>query len=392
MSKQTNQPTRDILVFLPIGVLIILGALLRIFLYEMTIPYPWTAFIIALIAGGAGGVLLARWSFYKSLRLAWWLYGAFLLLAVIAPWLGLQGKLGALTAALNPSFTLAYLWLLFPIIYGLLLYRMRGTGFLGLLLCCLLFAVPFLCGTWVFYREMLCVCVGSFGCFAVLIAAIAQDYFGCNRYAALAFVALGAAAAILLFCIVEPYRLQRILSLLHPETDTLGQNWSMLRLREILGSCRFIGQGRALPYHTEQWMLHASNGSVQKDFFLAFLLYRYGCIVAIPPIACMAAFLALAARRTRRLSNTLGRTLSRGVLTVFAAQTAFSLLTNLGFPLWVSALFPFLSYGNTAFLTNLLLCAVLLSLFLHDADFTDTPYRQRRLRVRFEVKRAKGDI
>lgn len=139
-------------------------------------------------------------------------------------------------------------------------------------------------------------------------------------------------------------------------------------------------------------MLYAGNGSVQKDFFLTFLLYRCGFLAAVPPITCMVVFLALAVRRTRRLSNTLGKVLSCGVLTVFTVQTAFSLLTNFGFPLWVSTLFPFLSYGNTAFLANLLLCGVLLSLFLHDAAFSDTPYRQRRLRVRFEVKRTKGYI
>ena len=386
MREDQSRTTRALFILLPIGILVGLGVLLRIFYYDMKLPYEGAAFAMACVVGCVCGVLLARFNLYKAASYAWWLYGAFLLLAVAMPWLGSAGRLGALTSALNPSFTLAYLWMLFPVVYGLLLYRMRGTGFLGPLACCLLFAVPFLCGAWVFFRSMLCVCVGSLGCFAVLLAAVKRDYFGCNRYAALALLLLGAAATAFLFCVVEPYRLMRILALLRPETDALGQGWSALRLREVLGGCRLIGQGGALPRETEQWMRFAGNGSVQKDFFLPFLMYRYGLLIAALPIGCMSVFFVSAIQRAGQLRGQLGKVLSCGILTVFAAQAAFSLLSAFGLPLWQSALFPFLSYGNMAFLINLLLVGALLSLFRHGASFSDAPFCRRRLRIRVETR------
>ncbi|MDP3448566.1 MAG: hypothetical protein Q8S22_10975, partial [Eubacteriales bacterium] len=88
--------------------------------------------------------------------------------------------------------------------------------------------------------------------------------------------------------------------------------------------------------------------------------------------------------RARRLGCTLGRLLAQAVLFVFAAQSVLSVAVFLGYPLWYSAVFPFLTDNTMAFLMNLLLAGMLASVLRTDGLFQDTEYQRRKLRLRLE--------
>ena len=367
---------------LPLGLLALLGAVLRGFVYDMT-GAQWTAFACALALGAAGFALLLRLDLYRAVRRAWLLYAAFLLLALLVPCICGRAPYRHSLPLLGYS-AAKYLWLLCPVVYGFLLYRLRGTGFPGVLLACALLGGPFLLCVRVFHTTLLCEVLGGLGCLAVLLTAIWENAFGGSRWTALAFVVLGAGFAAFALCIIEPYRLHRVLALWDPARDPDGVGWTILRVREIVRSLRPFGQGGALPPQTALLLQEMQSNTESRNYVLTALMYRYGYAVILLPVGCAAAFLISCVRRIARLQSVLTRMLCIGSVTVLAAQAALSLLACFGSPLWHSAFFPFLSHGSMAFFVDVLLAGVLTSLLRTDTLMADAPCKRRRLTVRLE--------
>lgn len=379
------RPGIAIAVVLPLGLLALLGVLLRLFVYTLT-PGQWGLFGIALVVGSAGFYALLRLNLYRSLRYAWWLAGAFILLALILPAIAER-----MIAYHNQSgywrvyYIAKYLWLLLPPVYGLLVYRMRGTGFAGVLLCCLLFAVPVGLYMRLVFSSYLWESIGALGCFAVLITAILQGSFGCNRWIAFAVVALGAAFCVFLFGIAEPYRASRILSVLNPQRDPNGDGFLILRVREIVSNCVWFGRGETLPEQAAQAMEFFQSNTESRNYVLTMLMHRYGIALMLLPVGTIATFIVFSVRRIRRVGSTLGKILVAGIVAVFFSQAVFSIIACLGYPLWDNAFFPFLSFDSAAFCADLLLAGALTSLLQSDTLFHDKAYRRRKLRVRFDL-------
>lgn len=379
------RPGVAIIVLLPLGLLALLGVLLRLFVYALT-PGQWGLFAIALAVGSAGFYGLLRLNLYRALRYAWWLAGAFLLLAMILPAFAER-----IIAYHNQAgywcfyYITRYLWLLLPPVYGFLVYRMRGTGFAGVLLSCLLFAIPI----WLYMRfifsSYLWEAIGALGCFVVLLTAILRDSFGCNRWIAFFVVVLGTAFCTLLFGIVEPYRASRILAVLNPWRDPNGDGFLILRVREIVSSCVWFGRGGTLSEQAAKAMQFFQSNTESRNYVLTMLMYHYGITVMILPVSAIAGFVVFSIRRIRKVGSTLGKMLSAGIVTVFISQAVLSIIACLGYPLWENAFFPFLSFDSAAFCVDLLLAGALASLLQSDTLFHDRLYKRKRLRIRFDL-------
>lgn len=375
---------------IPLGILMLIGVLMRLFVYDMTPGNGWPSFILAALMGGAGFVLLQHVNLYRAVRHAWLTWGIFLLFTLLIPPVWENAYIHQIKRLLDYN-TVKYLWLLYPVVYGLLIYRLRGTGFGGLIASCALFGVPFLLSfnliaRYVTLSGMLCEGIGGVGCFAVLLVAIWNNAFGCNRYAAMGIVIVGTAIAVTMYCIVAPYRLYHVLSLFDPMRRPLAEGWQILRIREIVASLRPFGQGGALSAEAAALMRAFADNTTGRNYVFLTLMYRYGYAVMLVPIGCIGAFLAVSIKGVAAVRSTLGRMLSVGVVTVLTAQAALSLLACFGFPLWHDAFFPFLSYGGMSFLIDLLLTGLLASLVRNGPLFADTAYRRRRLRMRLDTE------
>ena len=153
----------------------------------------------------------------------------------------------------------------------------------------------------------------------------------------------------------EPYRLARVLAVLNPARDPQGDGWLVLRIRDLVSHAALFGAGSALPTVTQEVVARFGESTMSQSLLLAMLAYRYGLAVAALPVAGLVAWLIYGISRVRRLGCTLGRLLAQAVLFVFAAQAVLSVAVFLGYPLWYSAVFPFLTDNTMAFLMNLLL-------------------------------------
>lgn len=255
---------------------------------------------------------------------------------------------------------LAYLSLLVPLFYSLLIYRYRGRGYRGILYC----------SAWLLpYLAFLAFCKPYAGmflalvcCLLLLFMAIWKGWFWGQRWKEMALAMIPAVLysipAVGAIFLQEDYRTRWHL-LFHPETDPPNVVWM---LRELLKNARFIGHGEPVDF-LDTPLASASHLSGDWDYFLALFVYDFGWIVLLAIAAVLILFIILAFRQIRRLTNDLSRLISHAILFTLIGQCVFYLLDNLGWGLVSSISLPLISPGNAALLIDTALVGFLLSVF-----------------------------
>jgi cell division protein FtsW (lipid II flippase) len=377
------RPAPTLGVLLPIVLYALLGILLRTVLYTMSGAHAWLWFMIAVLFGIIGIALAFRLNLFRVAHRAWIAYGFFLCAVIFFPALvpTLAGQMPEESAAYP---LLRYVWLLFPLVYGLLLYRLRGLGFFGVLAALFLLGVPLMLCTRLFWSGLYLESLASFACVGMLLLAIHSGFFACKKWVAICAVLLFVLILAMVLLVVEPYRMSRFLAVLNPARDPMGDGWIVLRMREMFSHAALVGEGSALPTAAQEIVDRFGESTMSQSVLLAMIAYRYGLVVAALPVFGLVAWIIFGIRRIKTLGSSLGKLLAFGVLLVFAAQAVFSGAAFLGYPLWYSAVFPFLSDDTMAYLMNLLLAGLLVSLLRTDGLFHDTSFQNKKLRLRLE--------
>ena len=370
-------------VLAPVVLYALLGIVFRLTVYRLSSDAAAWEFFLAIVLGFAGVALLFRLNLYHTVRFGWAAYAAFWTIVIVLPAI-VSIAIGQQTAEGTLYLTTRYLWMAFPLIYALLLYRLRGLGSLGILAAAVLIGVPLLASIALFWSGFYLEVIAAFACLWLLIRAITAGFFACRRWLTITlllfFVLLFTAA----FVLAEPYRMVRLLSVFNPARDPMGDGWLVLRIRELLAHSVLFGAGDALPSAAQEVAVRFGESTNAQSLLLAMLSYRFGLAVAALPVIGLCAWIGYGVMRVRKLGSTLGKLLASAVLLVFAAQAVFSLAVFLGYPLWYSAVFPFLTDNTMAFLMNLLLAGLLASLLRTDGLYRDTTYRKKRLRLKLE--------
>jgi len=377
------RPAATFGVLAPIALYALLGVVFRLFVYQMSGSAPWRDFMIALILGALGVALLFRLNLYRSIRFGWIAFAAFLVIVVVFPSV-YSAIFEQMSFRSRPYETLQYLWMLFPLIYALLLYRLRGLGFFGVFAAAALVGVPVLTSMVLYWSGFYLEALASFACIGLLIIAIRSGFFACKKGVAIAMLVFGVLLIAAVLIIAEPNRLARVLAVLNPARDPQGDGWLVLRIRELISHASIFGAGSALPTVTQEVVARFGESTNSQSLLLAMLAYRYGIAVAALPVLGLVAWLTYGFSRARKIGSTLGKLLAHAVLLVFAAETVLSVAVFLGYPLWYSAVFPFLTDNTMAFEMNLLLAGMLASVLRTDGLFLDTSFRQKKLHLRLE--------
>ncbi len=377
------RPAATFGVLAPVVLYALLGIVFRLTVYRLSSAAVTWEFFLAVVFGFAGVALLFRLNLYHTVRFGWAAYAAFWAIVIVLPAI-VSIAIGQQTAEGTLYLTTRYLWMAFPLIYALLLYRLRGLGTLGILAAAVLIGVPLLASIALFWSGFYLEVIAAFVCLWLLIRAITAGFFACRRWLTITlllfFVLLFTAA----FVLAEPYRMVRLLSVFNPARDPMGDGWLVLRIRELLAHSVLFGAGDALPSAAQEVAARFGESTNAQSLLLAMLSYRFGLAVAALPVIGLCAWIGYGVMRVRKLGSTLGKLLASAVLLVFAAQAVFSLAVFLGYPLWYSAVFPFLTDNTMAFLMNLLLAGLLASLLRTDGLYRDTMYRKKRLRLKLE--------
>ncbi len=199
--------------------------------------------------------------------------------------------------------------------------------------------------------------LGTAGVFVIILAGMMV--VACVRGRVLGlFVVLGAAAIPALWLHMKDYQRQRVLTFLDPERDPLGAGYHVIQSKIAVGSGGIIGKG----------YLKGTQGALRflpeqhTDFAFAVFAEEWGFLGGV---VLLALFLALVARAFWLASQSQDRFASfacGGLAIYFLAHVAINLAMVCGlFPV-VGIPLPFVSYGGSSMLTNMMALGVMANL------------------------------
>ena len=321
---------------------------------------------LGLCLGVAGFFLFYTLDWRWLIRGTWWLWGAFVLGALLY---GLQTR-GLLFLSLGWPSCLPSLLLLFPAAYGLILFACREKGWKGLLLClaALCFPLALLC-----LASAYTVCLLlAVPCLILLTLAILSGTFTLPKPRALALTwGPGLLTLLLGWALLPNHIVLRLQALLHPQLDPQGLGYLPLVLQDLRQGAQFFGPGQAGPEaaayldilaQSQAQYGGASRNAMSMEYALDLLMHRYGWWVCLLLLGLLVGLFYLLLRGCRRQTSPLARLLAYAITLTLAWEFGAYILANfLGYPLSPLPL-PFLTYGNSALAVNLALMGLLTSI------------------------------
>jgi cell division protein FtsW len=193
----------------------------------------------------------------------------------------------------------------------------------------------------------------------LMIAAVMLFAAGINYRYVLTLI-LTMAPAFYVLIETSPYRKRRVMSFLNPWGDPLGDGYQMVQSMIAVGTGGVFGRGLM--------------GGVQKLFFLpephndfiySVIAEELGLIGATVILACFCVITWRGMRTAVRAPDRFGAFLAIGLTTMVAFQAFFNISVVLGLVPPKGIPLPFVSYGGSSLLINLMGMGILLNVSQH---------------------------
>jgi len=191
---------------------------------------------------------------------------------------------------------------------------------------------------------------------SLVLIAVAMIFAAGLNYRYIVGAALGALPVVAFLVMGTAYRRQRVLTFLDPSRDPLGAGFQVIQSTIAVGTGGVFGKG-------------LMNG-VQKlfylpephtDFIYSVISEEFGLIGATAVILCFAVITWRGVRVALRAPDTFGAFLALGLTTMIAVQAFFNISVALGLLPTKGIPLPFLSFGGSSLLINLLGMGILLN-------------------------------
>ena len=170
----------------------------------------------------------------------------------------------------------------------------------------------------------------------------------------------GVIFALGIICILSlttaPYRLERIVTTFHPETDPEGAGWVGINRKLVIESASMFGEAEDMSNAIELF----DEGA---EYAFTSILAHYGWIVAILLIVTIILISVKLIINSIKVKDDYGKMIIIGISCLFIFQSVFNVLMNLN--LWFESGFelPFVSYDGTGLIMNMACLALVLSIY-----------------------------
>jgi cell division protein FtsW len=189
---------------------------------------------------------------------------------------------------------------------------------------------------------------------AVMVFAAGIDY----RY--VAGVCLAAVPALYFLLAFSEYRWRRVTSFLDPWANPLGDGFQMIQSMIAVATGGIFGRGLMAGVQKLFYLPEPHN-----DFIYAVIAEELGFIGATVVIACFCVIAWRGLRTSLRAPDRFGAFLALGLTTMVAFQAFFNVSVVLGLLPTKGIPLPFVSYGGSSLLINLLGMGILLNVSQH---------------------------
>lgn len=193
----------------------------------------------------------------------------------------------------------------------------------------------------------------------VMIAAVMIFAAGINyRYVLGLFLA--ALPAMYLLIWTSAYRRKRVLAFMDPWADPLGDGFQMIQSMIAVGTGGILGRGLMGGVQKLFYLPEPHN-----DFIFAVISEEFGLLGAMVVLACFCVITWRGLRTSLRAPDRFGAFLALGLTTMVAFQAFFNISVVLGLLPTKGIPLPFVSYGGSSLLINLVGMGILLNVSQH---------------------------
>ena len=186
---------------------------------------------------------------------------------------------------------------------------------------------------------------------------IAIFYAGINLiYPLLSLVALGLASPFL-WTLLKPYQQNRVMIFLNPDLDPLGRGYHIIQSKIAIGSGGMRGNG----------FLGGSQSSLdflpekETDFVFAIFSEQFGFTGSMIILGLFLLFFLIPILKSFSLTQVFNKL----ILFVLSFKIFFEFLINISMTIGlvpvVGVALPFMSYGGSSLLSNMVICALLMN-------------------------------
>jgi len=190
-------------------------------------------------------------------------------------------------------------------------------------------------------------------------------------------LAIGALA--LVMAVVEPYRMARLTSFLHPTADASGAGFQAAQAKIALGSGGFLGDGLGNGIGKAFYLPEAHT-----DMISAVIGEELGLVGITAVVGLFGLFGYAGLKTAQKAKDTYGKLLVAGLTSLVLVQAIINLFAVMGMAPLTGVPLPFVSYGNSSLMATLLAVGLILNVArggTAKAARASTPTRAGKLRV-----------
>ncbi len=193
--------------------------------------------------------------------------------------------------------------------------------------------------------------------FAIMLFTAGISY----KYIFPTLLAFVAACPIIYFFLLSDYQKHRIDVFFNPELDKLGSGYNVIQSKIAVGSGRFFGKGFLKGTQNQLGFLPTKH----TDFIFSVISEEFGFIGSVFVVLILFLIIAKCISISQKSGDSFGKFLSIGI----AAMLIFHTFENIGMCIGLMPVtgipLPFMSYGGTSLLTNMIAIGLVLSVSSH---------------------------
>jgi rod shape determining protein RodA len=180
------------------------------------------------------------------------------------------------------------------------------------------------------------------------------------RHLIIALVIFSVLGTIMWCSILKDYQKERVLGFFFPGRDPLGINYSVIQSKIAIGSAGLFGKGFGQGTQVQLGFLPEA----QTDFIFAAFLEEWGLLMGFVLISVFIFLIFRIIKIGLNADTNFNRFICLGAVILFTVQFILNVGSNLGLSPVIGVTFPFLSYGGSSLLTNLILVGMIQTIFI----------------------------
>lgn len=206
--------------------------------------------------------------------------------------------------------------------------------------------------------------------FALILIIITLFYFKQDLFTSGMVLVINIAAGFIyefLIKILKPHQVKRLQSFIDPASDPLGSGYNALQAKVAMGSGGLFGKGflegnqTQLRFIPEQW----------TDFIYCVVGEEFGFIGSILTLMIFLILFLRLFNISAFARDKFGTLTIVGILTLFFIHFTINIGMNLGITPVIGLPLPFVSYGGSSLITNMLLIGIVLNIYRNRKHIID---------------------